>query len=219
MLSLQGEAEAAGAVFVLRAPVLAGQIGPDGIDLHIGGEESCILRVRYLVNAAGLAAPAVASSLRGFPAAQVPRAYFAKGNYFSLSGKSPFRHLVYPVPEPGGLGIHVTRDLAGQSRFGPDVEWVDRPDYQMDPTRGERFYAAIRRYWPGLPDGALTPAYAGVRPKISGPGEPAADFLIQGAATHGVEGLINLFGIESPGLTASLALARDVADRFESRAS
>src|SRR5690606_16765996 len=158
MLSLQGEAEAAGAVFVLRAPVLAGQIGPDGIDLHIGGEEGCILRVRYLVNAAGLAAPAVASSLRGFPAAQVPRAYFAKGNYFSVSGKSPFRHLVYPVPEPGGLGIHVTRDLAGQVRFGPDVEWADRPDYQMDPTRGELFYAAIRRYWPGLPDGALTPA-------------------------------------------------------------
>src|SRR5678816_760505 len=136
--------------------------------------------------------------------------YYAKGNYYSLAGRPPFSRLVYPVPEPGGLGVHVTLDLAGQARFGPDVEWVERIEYDVDPRRADQFYAAIRRYWPGLPDGALAPGYAGIRPKISGPGEPAADFVIQGPQEHGVPGLVNLFGIESPGLTSSLALAEDV---------
>jgi L-2-hydroxyglutarate oxidase LhgO len=147
----------------------------------------------------------------GFPAGLIPPEYYAKGNYYSLAGRPPFSRLVYPVPEPGGLGVHVTLDLAGQARFGPDVEWVEHIDYTVDPRRSERFYAAIRRYWPGLPDGALAPGYAGIRPKISGPKAPAADFMIQGPAEHGVAGLVNLFGIESPGLTASLALADDVA--------
>ena len=150
----------------------------------------------------------------------MPTPRFAKGNYFSLTGRTPFSRLIYPVPEPGGLGVHLTLDLAGQGRFGPDVEWLDsqsteRIDYAVDPARGERFYAAIRRYWPALPDGALAPAYSGVRPKLSGPGEPAADFVVQGPADHGVAGLVNLFGIESPGLTASLAIADEAMRRLE----
>jgi L-2-hydroxyglutarate oxidase LhgO len=164
-----------------------------------------------LINCAGLGAPELAGRIRGFPLEHVPRAYFAKGNYFTLAGRSPFSRLVYPVPEPGGLGVHLTLDLAGRARFGPDVQWVDRCDYTVDPRRGDRFYAAIREYWPGLPDGALEPAYAGMRPKISGPGEPSADFRIDGPARHGVASVINLFGIESPGLTASLAIAERVA--------
>ncbi|MDE2261704.1 MAG: FAD-dependent oxidoreductase, partial [Gammaproteobacteria bacterium] len=137
---------------------------------------------------------------------------YAKGNYYVLQGRAPFRHLVYPVPEPGGLGVHLTLDLAGQARFGPDVEWTEKLDYTVDPARAERFYDVIRRYWPALPDGSLHPGYAGIRPKLSGQGETAADFLIQGPETHGVHGLINLYGIESPGLTAALAIAEQVAD-------
>jgi L-2-hydroxyglutarate oxidase LhgO len=163
-----------------------------------------------LVNSAGLRAPSVARLIKGYPAEKAPRELYAKGNYYSLAGRPPFSRLIYPVPEPGGLGVHVTLDLAGQARFGPDVEWVSRISYEVDPRRAERFYAAIRRYWPALPDDALSPGYAGIRPKISGPDEPAADFVIQGPAEHGVPGLVNLFGIESPGLTASLALADDV---------
>jgi L-2-hydroxyglutarate oxidase LhgO len=164
-----------------------------------------------LVNSAGIHAPALARRIAGLHAGGIPRDYFCRGVYFTFSGRAPFRHLVYPVPEPGGLGIHVTLDLAGQERFGPDVEWIDAIDYGVDPRRAERFYTAIRRYWPELPDGALQPGYAGIRPKISGPKEPAADFLIQGPSDHGVPGLVNLYGIESPGLTASLAIARHVA--------
>jgi L-2-hydroxyglutarate oxidase LhgO len=171
-----------------------------------------------LVNSAGLRAPTVAASLEGFGRRFIPREFYAKGNYYSLSGKNPFSRLVYPVPEPGGLGVHVTLDLAGQARFGPDVEWVDRiglkEDYAVDPRRAERFYAAIRRYWPDLPDGALIPGYAGIRPKTAGPKEPAPDFEIQGPRAHGVAGLVHLFGIESPGLTASLALARRVLEEL-----
>jgi L-2-hydroxyglutarate oxidase LhgO len=169
------------------------------------------LLARAVVNSAGLRAPSLARRIEGFPAALAPRELYAKGNYYSLSRRAPFSRLVYPVPEPGGLGVHVTLDLGGRARFGPDVEWVDAPDYRVDPRRAQAFYAAIRRYWPGLPDGALEPGYAGIRPKISGPGEPAADFVVQGPREHGVAGLVNLFGIESPGLTASLALADDVA--------
>ncbi len=217
MLSYQGEAEAAGALVVLRAPVLGGRVTPGGFALEVGGAEPMRLETRLLVNSAGLYAPALARRLAGLPPASIPRDYFCRGVYFTLSGPSPFRHLIYPVPEPGGLGVHLTLDLAGQARFGPDVEWIDGIDYTVDPRRGDRFYAAIRRYWPGLRDGALQPGYAGVRPKISAPGEPAADFVVQGPAVHGVPGLVNLYGIESPGLTASLAIADHAARLLDAR--
>jgi L-2-hydroxyglutarate oxidase LhgO len=207
MLAYLGDAEAAGAMLGLKSSLLKIFSREKAFELHIENSEP--ISCRILVNSAGLRAPSVARLIEGFPAERVPREFYAKGNYYSLAGRPPFSRLVYPVPEPGGLGVHVTLDLAGQARFGPDVEWVDRIDYQVDPRRAERFYAAIRRYWPGLPDGALAPGYAGIRPKISGPAEPAADFVIQGPAEHGIPGLVNLFGIESPGLTASLALADD----------
>jgi L-2-hydroxyglutarate oxidase LhgO len=210
MLALQGDAEAAGAAVALRSPVARLARERDGVAVMLEGEATASLATRWLINSAGLDAPSVAGCIEAFPAAHVPRAYYAKGSYFSLAGRSPFSRLVYPVPEPGGLGTHLTLDIAGQARFGPDVEWVPAPDYVVDPQRGERFYAAIRRYWPALRDAALVPAYAGIRPKISGPDEPAADFRIEGPATHGVPGVINLFGIESPGLTASLAIAEEV---------
>ena len=152
--------------------------------------------------------------IEGYEKERAPGEFYAKGNYYSLNGRSPFSRLVYPVPEPGGLGVHVTLDMAGQARFGPDVEWIDRIDYTVDPKRAERFYAAIRRYWPGLADGALAPGYAGIRPKSAGPGAPAPDFEVQGPRAHRVPGLVNLFGIESPGLTASLALAGIVAEEL-----
>lgn len=211
MLALQADAEAAGAVVVLGAPVLGGRHTPEGWVLEVGGEAPTAICARTVVNSAGLHAPALAHQLQGLPPGCVPPARFAKGHYFSLGGRSPFSQLIYPVPEPGGLGVHLTLDLAGQARFGPDVQWVaDDSDYRVDPARAEGFYAAIRRYWPALADGALQPAYSGIRPKLSGPGEPAADFLIQGPAQHGVPGLVNLLGIESPGLTACLALAEQV---------
>jgi L-2-hydroxyglutarate oxidase LhgO len=213
MLSLQGDAENAGAVFVFHAPVLSGRLLPEGgAELAIGGADPMELRCDLLVNAAGLHAPALARKLDGMPADKVPPAFFAKGNYFTLSGRSPFTHLIYPVPVPGGLGTHLTLDLGGQAKFGPDVEWIDSIDYEVNPARGESFYAAIRRYWPGLPDGALQPGYSGIRPKIVGPGQPGQDFVIQGPGDHGKAGLVNLFGIESPGLTASLALGEAVMD-------
>jgi L-2-hydroxyglutarate oxidase LhgO len=211
MLSYQAELEAAGGMVVLRAPVLAGRTDGHGFALDIGGAEPMALECRLLVNSAGVHAPGLARRIAGIPPASIPRDYFCRGVYFTLSGRSPFRRLIYPVPEPGGLGVHLTLDLAGQARFGPDVEWIDRVDYTVDPRRGERFYAAIRSYWPGLRDGALQPGYAGIRAKISGPSDPAADFLVQGPADHGVPGLVNLYGIESPGLTASLAIADHVA--------
>ena len=210
MLAFQGEAEAAGAMVVLRTPVLSGRVRADGFDLAIGGDEPTCIRCRCLVNAAGLYAPALAQAIDGVPRETIPPAYFCRGVYFSLAGQAPFRRLVYPVPPPGGLGVHITVDLAGQARFGPDVEWISEVDYTVDPARGDAFYAAIRTYWPRLRDGALQPGYAGVRPKISGPKEPAADFVVQGPKTHGVPGLINLYGIESPGLTASMPLADEV---------
>jgi L-2-hydroxyglutarate oxidase LhgO len=210
MLSLLGEAERHGATLVCDSPVAGARVDGDHIIVQVPstGTE---LRARWFINSAGLDAPALAQRIEGFPAAHVPRAYFAKGNYFMLAGRSPFSRLVYPVPEPGGLGVHLTLDLAGRARFGPDVEWVQTRDYSVDPKRSERFYGAVRSYWPALPDGALEPAYAGMRPKISGPGEPNADFRIDGPAVHGVPSVINLFGIESPGLTASLAIAAHVA--------
>jgi L-2-hydroxyglutarate oxidase LhgO len=214
MLAYQGEAEAAGAMIVLRTLVLSAIAGPDGFDLSIGGDDSGTIRCRFLVNAAGLYAPALAGAIAGVPVESIPPAYFCRGVYFTLSGRSPFRRLVYPVPPAGGLGVHITLDLAGQARFGPDVEWISSVDYTVDPARGNAFYAAVRSYWPDLRDGALQPGYAGIRPKISGPTEPAADFVVQGPATHGVPGLVNLYGIESPGLTASLPLADEVVRRL-----
>jgi len=206
MLAYLGDAQAAGAVVALKSRFDRAVLRDRGFVVQVG---TTSIQTELLVNSAGLRAPSVARSVEGYPLAQAPRELYAKGNYYSLARRAPFSRLVYPVPEPGGLGVHVTLDLGGRARFGPDVEWVDRIGYEVDPRRAERFYAAIRRYWPALAEGALQPAYAGIRPKISGPGEPAADFLVQGPAQHGVPGLVHLFGIESPGLTASLALADD----------
>ncbi|KZD24974.1 NAD(P)/FAD-dependent oxidoreductase [Tardiphaga robiniae] len=212
MLSLRGEAEAAGAAFAFLAPLERGRVTADGFELDVGGEAPMTLSCDMLINSAGLSATAIARMLDGMPLDLIPPAYLAKGCYFSCNAKAPFSRLIYPVPEPGGLGVHLTLDLAGQARFGPDVEWVDHIDYTVDPARGERFYPAIRRYWPSLPDGALMPSYSGMRPKIVPPAVAVQDFMIQGAQTHGVPGLINLFGIESPGLTSSLAIADYVAE-------
>ncbi len=212
MLALQADFERAGGVIALRAPVLRGQCEDKAIHLEAGCEEIMSLAASVVINCAGLYAQETAHRIQGVPKASVPPAYFAKGNYYVLQTKTPFRRLVYPVPEPGGLGVHVTLDLAGQARFGPDVEWVQRVDYTVDPARAEQFYAAIRRYWPALPDDSLRPAYAGIRPKLHGPNGPAADFLIQGPDVHGVPGLVNLYGIESPGLTSALAIAEHVAN-------
>ena len=212
MLALMGDAE--GAAFAYRAPFLSAQVGPEGFVAEIGGAEPMRLAVGGLVNAAGLAASRVARAIHGLDPRFIPETLYAKGNYFALAGRAPFRRLIYPAPQTHGLGVHLTFDLGGQARFGPDVEWVERLDYDVEAARAQGFAAAIRRYWPGLPDDALTPAYAGIRPKISGPAEPAADFRIDGPERHGVAGLVNLFGIESPGLTASLAIAEEVVGRL-----
>jgi L-2-hydroxyglutarate oxidase LhgO len=215
MLAYLGDAEAAGAAIAYRAPVLGGRVAASGFVLEVGGAEAMTLECRLLVNAAGLYAPALARKIAGVPPASISRDYYCRGVYFTLSGRAPFRRLVYPVPEHAGLGVHLTLDLAGQAKFGPDTEWIDGVDYTVDPRRGDKFYAAIRTYWPGLKDGALQPGYAGIRPKISGPTEPAADFVVQGMETHGIAGLVNLYGIESPGLTASLAIAAHVASLLQ----
>jgi L-2-hydroxyglutarate oxidase LhgO len=205
MLAYLGDAERAGAMLALKCPVTKGVVRASGIELHVAGADPIV--ASQVVNSAGLRAPSVARRIEGYPAELAPPEFYAKGNYYSLTAPPPFSHLVYPVPELGGLGVHVTLDLSGRARFGPDVEWVDTIDYSVDPRRAERFYAAIRRYWPGLPDGALEPDFAGIRPKISDKHAPAADFLVQAQRAHCVPGLVNLFGIESPGLTASLSLA------------
>ena len=210
MLALEGDAIAHGAAVALASPVQTGRIERDGIVVAIGGAAPLEIHARAVVNCAGHAAQRIAAALAGFPRERVPPAYLCKGSYFGLAGRSPFRHLVYPVPEAAGLGVHLTLDLAGRARFGPDVEWVDTLDFAVDPARAARFYPAIRRYWPALPDNALVPDYAGVRPKLQAPGEPAHDFMIEGPRDHGVAGLANLYGIESPGLTASLAIADHV---------
>jgi L-2-hydroxyglutarate oxidase LhgO len=210
MLALRGDAEAAGAAFAFHAPLLQGKVHADRIELGVGGDAPLNLECRLLINAGGLAATTIARSIDGMPIERIPPAYLAKGNYFSCSARSPFSRLIYPVPEPGGLGVHLTLDLAGQARFGPDVDWIDSIDYTVDPARADRFYPAIRRYWPSLPDGALMPSYAGIRPKIVPPAVAVQDFNIQGPRDHGVSGLVNLFGIESPGLTSCLAIADHV---------
>ncbi|MBE0612369.1 MAG: NAD(P)/FAD-dependent oxidoreductase [Burkholderiales bacterium] len=212
MLAYQGEAEDHGAMLALHSPVIGGttQRGA-GITLEVGGAEPMTISARTVINSAGLTAQRVAAALQGFPPDKVPPCHYAKGNYYALGGRSPFRHLIYPVPEAAGLGVHLTLDMAGQARFGPDVEWIAKIDYDVDLRRADGFYRAIRDYWPGLKDGQLAPGYAGIRPKLGGPDQAAGDFLIQGPDVHGVGGLVNLFGIESPGLTASLALAKHVA--------
>ncbi len=209
MLSLLGEVQDHGASLALNAPLQQAEAVPGGFDVLAGGAETLRLRCRVLVNAAGHGACALARRIVGLDPKHVPQAYLAKGSYFALSGRVPFTRLIYPVPIPGGAGIHLTLDMAGQARFGPDVEAVDAPDYTVDPARAPVFAAAIRRYWPGLPAERLVPAYAGVRPKIVPPTQ-TQDFVIQDAAVHGVAGLVNLFGIESPGLTSCLALGEVV---------
>lgn len=217
MLALLGDAEAHGAALALKSPLLRAEARGDGFLLEVGGGEPMRLACGILINSAGLHAAKVAAAIDGLAARHVPALRYARGNYFALAGRAPFSRLVYPLPEPGGLGVHLTLDLGGQARFGPDVEWVDTIDYSVDPRRADAFYAEVRKYWPQLPDGALQPAYAGIRPKLAGPDEPAADFLVQSAAMHGVAGLVNLFGIESPGLTACLALAEHACGELNLR--
>jgi L-2-hydroxyglutarate oxidase LhgO len=221
MLALQGDMENAGGLLALVSPVqhIGLKHGTATHPIRVTTQDGTELACQVLVNAAGLSAVAMARRMDGLDprllAHALPHAYYAKGNYFSLAGKVPFSRLVYPVPEKAGLGVHLTLDLGGQAKFGPDVQWVDDPaDLQVDPRRGDAFYAEVRKYWPALQDGALQPGYAGMRPKINAPHEAAADFMIQGPAEHGVPGLVNLLGIESPGLTSSLAMADAVCARL-----
>lgn len=211
MLGYLGDAEQHGASLALQSPVLGGGIEDDGIRLDVGGAEPMSLRCQAVVNSAGLSAQTVARSINGVPPHAIPPSYYAIGHYYTLAGKAPFRRLIYPVARQDWLGVHVTIDLAGQVKFGPDFSWIDRVDYRFDDGREAAFYEAIRFYYPGLRDGALQPGYTGIRPRITGPGEPAQDFVIQGKEAHGIAGLVNLFGIESPGLTSSLAIAHQVA--------
>mgnify|MGYP003338339642 FL=1 len=211
MLAYQGDAEDAGAMVAFLSPVISGQVSENGILLDVGGSHPSQIHADIVVNSAGLHAQRVAALIQGFPQENIPPTYFAKGNYYSLVGKPPFSRPVYPVPEEAGLGVHVTVDLAGQVRFGPDVEWIDQINYDVDLNRADVFYDAVRKYFPNLRDGSIQPGYSGIRPKIQAPGEPAKDFMIQGPEIHGIEGLVNLFGIESPGLTASIAIGRKVA--------
>jgi L-2-hydroxyglutarate oxidase LhgO len=211
MLALLGEAEEHGARLVTHTRVEAAQPTAQGIELRCAGESKAVLRTRWLINAAGLGAVDLASRIAGFPVSQLPPLSYAKGSYFALQGPAPFSRLIYPLPDIHGLGIHLTLDLAGQARFGPDVEWVDAVDYRVDAGRAAHFSTQIRSYWPQLRPEQLVPAYSGVRPKLSAAGEPPADFRIDGPQAHGIDGVINLLGIESPGLTASLAIAERVA--------
>ncbi len=214
MSALQGEIEALGGVVALDAPLLSAEPLAEGFRLATGGADPAVLTVKRLVIAAGLGAQGVAARVSGYPLGGIPKLYYGKGVYFALRGPAPFQRLVYPPPTPGALGVHYTRNLAGQAQFGPDLEYVDREDYSVDPARAGGFYAYVRHFWPGLPDGALLPGYAGIRPKLHGPGEPQPDFRIDGAEVHGLNGLISLFGIESPGLTSSLAIGSYVAERL-----
>jgi len=215
MLALRGDLEDRGGMIAFHTPV--DRIAPagGGFEVHYGGAEPGTIRVDAVVNAAGHGAQRLAAATEPYPRDRVPRLVLAKGNYFGYVGRPAFSRLIYPAPVPGGLGIHVTLDLAGRMRFGPDVEWIDEPDYAVDPARAASFYRYVRRYWPGLPDNSLVPDYAGIRPKLTGPGEPAADFMVDTPRAHGVPRLVQLFGIESPGLTSSLSLADDVVAALE----
>jgi L-2-hydroxyglutarate oxidase LhgO len=215
MLALQGEIEAAGGAVVIGTPFEAARpLEGGGFEVRTGGADPATLACRHLVTAPGLSAQGVAAQIEGFPAADIPPAHFGKGMYFRLTGKAPFARLIYPPPIAGALGTHYRRDLGGQGVFGPDLHYVDEPDYTVDPSAAPEFYRYIRKFWPGLPDGALSPDYAGVRPKLHGPDEPQPDFRLDGADAHGLPGLVALFGIESPGLTSSLAIGEEVAARL-----
>jgi len=210
MLALLGDLESAGGALACASPFDRAERRGPGWIVHTGGDARFAVEADLLVNTAGLHAQDVAARIESLPPEHVPKRHLARGCYFQLAGRAPFSRLVYPVPAPGGLGVHLTLDLGGQARFGPDVEWIDTIDYTVDPHRADAFYAEVRAYWPQLPDASLAPAYAGIRPKLSGPGEPAADFVIAGPQAHGVPGLVALFGIESPGLTACLAIGDHV---------
>lgn len=214
MLSLLGDLEGHGGQLVCQAPVELAVTGHGEHRLWVGGQAPCELRAQRVVNAAGLGAVPLATSWEGVPADIVPRQWLARGVYFSYSGHHPFKSLVYPIPESGGLGVHLTLDLAGQARFGPDVEWIEREDFSVDPGRAKSFANSIRRWWPALDESRLKPAYAGIRPKLLGPDGGFSDFRIAGECRHGVPGLVHLFGIESPGLTAALAIADEVAEQL-----
>lgn len=215
MLALQGEIEQAGGAVVTSAPFArARPLEGGGFRVEAGGEEPTTLTCRLLVTAPGLSAQMVAANIEGFPAASIPQLHYGKGVYFRLAGRAPFSRLIYPPPIHGALGTHYRRDLGGQGVFGPDLAYVDQPDYSVDPSRAADFYRYIRRFWPGLPEGSLAPDYAGVRPKLHGPDEPQGDFRLDGQDIHGVPGLVALFGIESPGLTSSLAIGEEVAARL-----
>jgi len=214
MLAFQGDMENAGGMICLRSPVEKVEKVRDGFNVFVGGEEPASLNCREVINSAGLGAQSLSGKVEGLDPASIPRQYLSRGCYFSLSGKTPFRHLIYPIPNNEGLGVHLTLDLDGCARFGPDTEWVDTIDYRVDPKRAQSFYGAIREYYPDLEDERLVPAYAGIRPKISGPGELAADFDIQGPEVHGCGGYVALYGIESPGLTSSMAIALLVKEKL-----
>jgi len=225
MLSLLGGFEDAGGMVAYQSPLISakplGENAKGGFELEIGGADGMKIQTKLLINCAGMSAPAVAHKIHSLSKDQIPKAYFAKGNYFSLSGKSPFNHLIYPIPEPGGLGVHLTLDMGGQAKFGPDVEWLDineegQIDYKVNPKRGDDFYEAVRRYWPGLKDQSLQPDYSGVRAKIVPPNTPAGDFCFNTPKDHGLEGLFNLYGFESPGLTSSLAIAKYLQEQIKS---
>ena len=225
MLSLLGGFEDAGGMIAYQSPLMSakpiGENAKDGFELEIGGADGMKIQTKLLINCAGMSAPAVAQKIESLAKEQIPKAYFAKGNYFSLSGKSPFKHLIYPIPEPGGLGVHLTLDMGGQAKFGPDVEWLEidsesQIDYTVNPKRCEGFYEAVRRYWPSLKDNSLQPDYSGVRAKIVPPNAPAGDFCFNTPMDHGLEGLFNLYGFESPGLTSSLAIAKYLEGQIKS---
>ncbi len=215
MLAYQGDAENAGAQCVFHTPLVCGSIrAQGGFDLQFGGTDAMTMSCRVLINASGLHAPTLAHHIQGLAAASIPSEYLCKGSYFTLQGRAPFTRLIYPTPHHAGLGVHLTLDLGGQAKFGPDTEWITDENYDIDPSRCEGFYEAVRTYWPGMQNDSLSPGYTGIRPKISGPDEPAADFMIAGPSVHGVPGLVNLFGIESPGLTSSLAIAAETLTRL-----
>jgi L-2-hydroxyglutarate oxidase LhgO len=214
MDALEGEIEGLGGSVVVNAPFLGATPSAEGYEIRVGGEAPTTITARKLIISAGLGAQKCTDTIEGFPKDRIPRQYLAKGNYFALSTKAPFQRLIYPPPVPGALGTHYRRDLGGVARFGPDIEWIMEENYVVDPSRGDSFYEAIRTFWPGLPDGALTADYAGVRPKIHAQGEPQPDFVLDSPADHGMEGLICLFGIESPGLTSSLAIGAEITKRL-----
>ncbi len=217
MLALVGDIEDAGGAIAFNTPVTGAVRKDEQWLVAFGGGDAGEAAFDAVINCGGLSAQTIAQSMSDYPSDRVPRRVLAKGNYFTYAGKPAFSHLIYPTPVTGGLGVHVTLDLAGRMRFGPDVEWIDEEFYPVDAKRADAFYDRIRTYWPALKDGTLTPEYSGIRPKLTGPGEPAADFLIDSPAEHGLPGLVQMFGIESPGLTSSLSLAEYVAGAIENR--